>query len=311
MTTDFQPVRLVTDDIPERYRDEMIRDFYGRIAMRMEVEPISDAPMRIDAVTHLLPGVAVSSGDFSPTAGERTKDLLSDGMDDVFFSTSSGGYQVSLKDREVARASPHELIVTSLCHPTRFLMPACSLRTVQLRRSIIAPLVSAIDDPPMRTISLARPEAHLLFNYVDAIAHLDLSTPELRQTVANHMRDLAALVIGATRDAGELARLGGVRAARVQQILTEIKAGFASPAFSALAVARKLQLSPRYVQDLLHDTGSSFTIGPLRTSPSRETDLRITLVLWPPAPSPSNRVLMRGRMPATVTLRRRRHSSLA
>jgi AraC-like DNA-binding protein len=166
---------------------------------------------------------------------------------------------VSLKDREAAQASPNELIVASLCHPTRFLMPACSLRTVQIRRSIIAPLVSAIDDPPVRTVSLARPEAHLLFSYVDAISHLDLSTPELRQTVANHMRDLAALVVGATRDAGELARLGGVRAARIQQILTEIKAGFASPAFSALTVARKLALSPRYVQDLLHDTGSSFS----------------------------------------------------
>ena len=259
MPPEFEPVRLVTDDIPERYRDEMIRDFYGRIAMRMQVAPISDDPMRIDAVTHLLPGVAVSSGAVSSTSGERTPDLLSDGMDDLYLSTATGGYLVSVKDREVAQASSDELVVTSLCHPTRFLMPAGSLKTVQIRRSIIAPLVEAIDDPPVRTVSMARPEARLLFNYVDTLAHVDVSTPELRQTVANHMRDLAALIIGATRDAGEMARLGGVRAARLQQILAEIKAGFANPDFSALSVARKLSLSPRYVQDLLHDTGASFS----------------------------------------------------
>ena len=50
MAVEFAPVRLCTDDIPEEYRDEMIRDFYGRIAMRMQVAPIAEEPMRIDAL---------------------------------------------------------------------------------------------------------------------------------------------------------------------------------------------------------------------------------------------------------------------
>lgn len=51
----------------------------------------------------------------------------------------------------------------------------------------------------------------------------------------------------------------GLRAARLQSILTEIKRGFADPGFSAVTAARRLGLSPRYIQALLHETGRSFS----------------------------------------------------
>jgi AraC-like DNA-binding protein len=51
----------------------------------------------------------------------------------------------------------------------------------------------------------------------------------------------------------------GLRAARAQEIMAEIRSGFANQAFSASDVARKLGLSSRYVQDLLQETGTSFT----------------------------------------------------
>ena len=51
----------------------------------------------------------------------------------------------------------------------------------------------------------------------------------------------------------------GLRAARLQHILVEIRAGFATPGFSPHAVAHKLGVTPRYVQNLLQETGSSFT----------------------------------------------------
>jgi AraC-like DNA-binding protein len=71
--------------------------------------------------------------------------------------------------------------------------------------------------------------------------------------------DLVALSLGAAGDAAEIARGRGLRAARVQEILVEIKTGFAEPSFSARHVASKLGLSPRYVQELLQETELSFT----------------------------------------------------
>jgi AraC-like DNA-binding protein len=71
--------------------------------------------------------------------------------------------------------------------------------------------------------------------------------------------DLMALALGAGRDAAEVARLRGLRAARLQAIVTEIKASFTDPALSPARIGLKLGLSARYIQALLHESGASFT----------------------------------------------------
>jgi len=74
------------------------------------------------------------------------------------------------------------------------------------------------------------------------------------------MDDLFALALGTRRHATAVeAHARGLRASRVRAILTEIKAEFTNPACSARHIASKLGLSLRYLQDLMHDTGTSFT----------------------------------------------------
>jgi AraC-like DNA-binding protein len=80
-------------------------------------------------------------------------------------------------------------------------------------------------------------------------------TPELQDLAAAHVQDLLSLAL---RPACEPAEARGPRAVRRQAILAEIAVGFAHPEFSLVEVARKLAISPRYVQDVLHDTGRSF-----------------------------------------------------
>lgn len=36
------------DDIPEDHRDEFIRDFYGRIQMRLDITPHADTPLAFE-----------------------------------------------------------------------------------------------------------------------------------------------------------------------------------------------------------------------------------------------------------------------
>jgi AraC-like DNA-binding protein len=83
--------------------------------------------------------------------------------------------------------------------------------------------------------------------------------PDLQACVGSTLVDLLTLALGAGRDAMALASMRGLRAARAQDILAQIRAGFADPAFSPAIVAAKIGLSPRYVQGLLHDTGTSFS----------------------------------------------------
>src|SRR5947209_810321 len=52
---------------------------------------------------------------------------------------------------------------------------------------------------------------------------------------------------------------GVVRGAQFRDVVKEIKAGFLQPEFSPDDVCKKLNLSPRYLQALLAESGESFT----------------------------------------------------
>ncbi len=83
--------------------------------------------------------------------------------------------------------------------------------------------------------------------------------PELAAHVTNTLLDLAALCLGAEGETAEIARMRGLRAARLQTVLSEMRTGFAEPSFSAAHAAARLGLSERYVQDLLQETGRTFS----------------------------------------------------
>ena len=82
--------------------------------------------------------------------------------------------------------------------------------------------------------------------------------PRLDAHVSQTILDLVGLAVGAEKDAAELARGRGLRAARLDAVLQAIARGYADPSFSIAVVARRLGLSERYIQDLLQTTGSGF-----------------------------------------------------
>ena len=82
--------------------------------------------------------------------------------------------------------------------------------------------------------------------------------PRIQAHVSQTILDLVGLAVGAEKDAAELARGRGLRAARLDAILQAIARGHADPSFAIAVVARRLGLSERYIQDLLQTTGSGF-----------------------------------------------------
>jgi AraC-like DNA-binding protein len=128
-------------------------------------------------------------------------------------------------------------------------------------RRVLRELVADVDDVLATPLDPRLPAMRFLKRYLQIVSDPDDSghDPSLIAQVDTTVVDLLALALGAGRDATEIARMRGVRAARAQVILAEIRAGFADPEFSARSVAKKLAMSPRYVQDLLQESGLSFT----------------------------------------------------
>jgi AraC-like DNA-binding protein len=88
---------------------------------------------------------------------------------------------------------------------------------------------------------------------------ISLATPELRRLAVTHVHDLTALALGASRDAAEIAKGRGLRAARLNAIKTDICASLDDPNLSLRTLAARHQVTPRYVQALFESEGATFS----------------------------------------------------
>lgn len=86
-----------------------------------------------------------------------------------------------------------------------------------------------------------------------------LATPELRRLMVDHVYDLVALALGATRDAAAIANGRGLRAARLHAIKTEILNRLASHKLSLAGLAARQGVTPRHVQMLFENDGTTFS----------------------------------------------------
>jgi AraC-like DNA-binding protein len=105
------------------------------------------------------------------------------------------------------------------------------------------------------------PEVRHLKRYLAIVSQLDDAEDEstLLRHVDSTLIDLVAIALGASGEGLELASMRGLRGARAREIVAIIAARFSDPAFSPLEVCRKLDISRRYLQELLQETGVSFT----------------------------------------------------
>jgi AraC-like DNA-binding protein len=127
-------------------------------------------------------------------------------------------------------------------------------------RAAIAPLVRHAEDAIMRPIPRESEALRLLNDYVALLQNSDvLQEAALRTLVAGHIHDLVAATIGATRDAMEAARGGGIRAARLATIRADVLANLSDVHLSAKTVGLRHGVSDRYVHLLFAETGQTFS----------------------------------------------------
>ena len=101
----------------------------------------------------------------------------------------------------------------------------------------------------------------LLAGYLRAfITEPVIEGPQLRVSIVNHVHDLVAIAMGATRDASEVAAGRGVRAARMHAIKADIAQNL-DVDVSVDALAARHRISPRYIRKLFEGDDTSFSMG--------------------------------------------------
>lgn len=195
---------------------------------------------------------------------KRSQSAISRGPDDdlcLVFHRGAGRLQVNQSGRE-ANLGPGGAFLGANGLPADMASDtAFAWTTLTIARDRLAALVGAPEDLIACPIDATRPAVGHLRRTIESVLDLPAgpSEPELDAHIGRTLLDLTALVLGARGDTARLAATRGLRAARIHDIMAEIDRGFGHPGFSAELVARRLGLSTRYIQDLLQETGRSFT----------------------------------------------------
>ena len=131
---------------------------------------------------------------------------------------------------------------------------------LRMPRSVLASAVADIDDAVMRLVPRHAGVLKLLIGYAGPLLDENtLTGSELRNTVVNHVYDLIALTLGATRDAAGVAMERGVRAAWLRSAKSYIINNSSHRNLCIGTVASHLRVTPRYLQRLFERDGGTFS----------------------------------------------------
>lgn len=262
-------IAFSTDALPPQFDDRARlsewRDFLERVFGRIEVSALPDRPF-----TQRLEVTQFGSVLLAQLAGNTDRFFTSSAVasalrPDFFLCLRSepgpSPISFSQRGREVTFDSATAVLAT--CNDAMDLRVGDRNRFLQLAvpQARLEELVAGLEDLVARPLDSRSPAMLHLNRFLTLLAATGEAgnDPDLAVHIETTLVDLMALALGATRDAGEIARMRGLRAARLQDILSNIRAGFAEPDFSPDDIARKLGVTPRYVQTLLQEAGSTFT----------------------------------------------------
>ncbi len=171
-----------------------------------------------------------------------------------------GSYVVRQGEDEIVLGNG-EATLFSLGRPCRLVhQPPGHFLALRFPRSQITPRVAGADERCLRRIGAGTPALRLLTDYVGlAQQNHAVSGLELRPLFIDHVYDLIALAVGATRDAAQTAQGGGLRAARLHAIKKDIAGNLDRSDLSVATLAKRHGCTPRFVQRLFETEGTTFT----------------------------------------------------
>jgi len=257
---DFALLRVSTAALTPRERLAFSREVFGRKLVKLDIEPLSDAPFELEATLRELPGLRLMSAVSSAARWDRSGAILSDGDEAIaVLIGADSSMRVTQRGREVAFGHGSGVAILH-ADPASMMHSRYSANSVVVPCAALAPLVPHLEDAAMREIPRANEPLRLLESYVKTVCEdLALAAPELRHAIVTHIGDLVALVLGASRDGAAVATDRGLSAARLAAIKADVLAHLGERDLGLSAVATRQRLTPRYIQRLFEREGSTFS----------------------------------------------------
>jgi AraC-like DNA-binding protein len=228
--------------------------FDSKVQLRFDADPDQQVEARM--TVHGLPGLRYAKMVSRMNVSlERPRQMLSDREDDVCLIVSTGGPIAIAQRNQQSEANDGEAVLLVYREPAVLRFQAMNYIAVRVPYTALAPLTKDIGADAGRRIRRDTAALTLLEAYLSSLP-TRIADPQLKGLVTTHVYDLMALVIGASREGAEIAAQRSLKAARLQAI----KAALANDRdLSIHEIARDQAVSPRYVQKLFEQTGTTFT----------------------------------------------------
>ena len=256
---DCRVVRFLTADYAPRKRFDAWREIYGRTLQRLDIEPLSGEQFHAEATLRRMPGLALMTGRHSASIYHRRRELIH--HDDVGVTVGlSSSYEAHQFGRTITMGRGEAVVLTG-SEPAFVGVPALG-EYINMRAPLraMSPLVADLDAAYGRRIPAQSPALQLLTRYIGILEETEtFVAADLRRQAVTHIHDLMALAIGATRDAAEIAKGRGVRAARLRMIKEDIANQLDRAELSVATIAARHRIKPRCVQRLFEGEGTTFT----------------------------------------------------
>ena len=254
-------VRFSTADLPEKDRVAMWRDHYCRLAMKLDIEAIDEAPLECSILTRALPGVQLMSTSMSPARITRTREFLADGNGDLIFIINQSGTAIARSRGREITLREGDAVLMNTSEVKVFDRPSHGgSLSFRIPRVVLSKIVADVDDVVMQAIPNKTEVLKLLAGYAAPLFNdVALTTAEFRRTAVNHLHDLVALALGATHEGSVLGNGRGLPAARLRMAKSYIIENSNRRDLSVGAVAAHLGLTPRNLQRLFESEGTTFS----------------------------------------------------
>ena len=256
----FSTFRFSTEELPASDRAAILRDVIGRKFLRIEIEPLPNRAFRVEGTLRTLPGLGILSTCNVSVRAKRTKELIADSNDCLCLGIVSIGTSIINRGDDIATLEHGDAILLSAAEPSSVVCPAMArLIAVSVPSASLSPLVTNIEAAIMRPIPRGNEALNLLEAYVGLLEReIGFQTPDLRRHAANHVYDLIALAVGATRQTTDIAHDRSISTARLRGIKADIMNNFGQADLSIDITAARHGLTARYIRKLFEAEGLTF-----------------------------------------------------
>ncbi len=246
-----------TEDLPMRDRLSLLRESVGRQATNTDIIPLDDN-FRVELTRQTLPGLTVMKGGNTPHRFEGPFDLSRASDDLVLLWMDAPGEMLwRQRGNEIVL---HNGVATLMSASEKRVGENHSLvsyTTIKMERALLAPLVADPESVMLRPIASNVGALSLLKHYIQGIK--DPLGEDVQKAVATHIYDLVALSLGTTRDSTELIKGRGLRAVRLNAVRKLAQENLWNHAYSINDAALILGLTPRTIQLLFKEEGTTFS----------------------------------------------------